>query len=76
MEAAIIHSNKKKLRQAHGTPFMKSPLAEEVVWMGTGPATKTMLDGTFEIPTQTDAHTAQCINTLKQNPLTKIDQPQ
>jgi hypothetical protein len=30
MESAIIHSNEKILRQAHGTPFMHPPLAREV----------------------------------------------
>jgi hypothetical protein len=53
MEAAIIHSNEKKLRQAHATPFMQPPLAEEVGWLGTGPSAKTILDGIFEIPNQT-----------------------
>jgi hypothetical protein len=64
IENACLQENNRRFRQAGNTPFLTSPLFEEVGPLGTGPGGESILQGKFEIPEGTDEYAAQLIKHL------------
>jgi len=65
VEATLSTSLKKRFTRAHGSPFLKPPLASLVGVFGTGTAAQEILDGTFVCPPDLDEHTRYFIEALK-----------
>ncbi len=65
VEAMLSASLQKWFTRAHGSPFLKPPLALLVGVFGTGTAAQEILDGTFVCPPDLDEHTRYFIEALK-----------
>jgi len=65
VETMLSASLQKRFTWAHGSPFLKPPLASSVGDFGTGTAAQDILDGTFICPPDLDVHTRQFIEALK-----------
>jgi len=65
VEATLSASLQKRFTRAHGSPFLKPPLAPLVGAFGTGTAAQAILEGTFTCPPGLDEHTRYFIEALK-----------
>ena len=68
IEVACFQENSRRFRQADQTPFMISPLLDEVGLLGMGPATVGILDGTYQPPEGADPWAAHLISYLGRGP--------
>jgi len=57
VETALSTALKARFKCAHGSPFLRVPLAPLVGPFGTGPAAVAILEGTFQCPTGVDDYT-------------------
>jgi len=65
VERALCQSLQKRFTQAHGSPFLHGQLAVDVDPFGCGPAAKSILEGTYICPPDTDDYTRQFIDALR-----------
>ena len=64
IERACLEENNKRFRQASGTPFLTSPLFEEIGPLGMGPTADAILHGEYTPPDNIDPYAAQLIQQL------------
>jgi len=65
VEAALSHTLQACFKGAHGSPFLHAPLAPLVGLLGTGPAARAILEGTFHCPQGVDEYTRLFIEALQ-----------
>jgi hypothetical protein len=65
IEQACFAENAQRFRQADTTPFMVSPLSDDLGLYGTGPNAEAILQGTYAIPPGTDPWAAELIRHLR-----------
>jgi len=73
VEVTLSTSLKTWFTRAHGSPFLKPPLAPLVGNFGTGKAAQEILEDTFNCPLELNKHTCQFIEALK-SPLAEARQ--
>ncbi len=67
IEKAFMTENESCFRQANDTPFTCSPLVDEFGYLGIGPNTQKVLDGTYTAPSGTDKYAVMLLDQLKMN---------
>jgi len=65
MEATLSAFLQQRFTRAHGSPFLKPPLAPVVGAFGTGTAAQDILNRTFICPPELDEHTQYFIEALQ-----------
>jgi len=65
VEQVLSGTLSKRFCNAHGSPFLHSPLVQQVGLDGTGPAAQAILQGTFVCPPGTDTDTRYFIEALQ-----------
>lgn len=68
IEAACMNEGLRRFTQACDTPFLQSPLLDDIGLLATSPAADAILNGTYMIPASTDIMTRKFIYQLRRDP--------